>query len=154
MTSPRFADPTTEEESSDRCILSGAPSAKELGSADISGRLGTGRAALRKCVVVNKNGRPTRMAVMDVISNRLLESSMKGDLKAIQFVVQSDQEATAAETANQGEAEEFCLPDKESLRLIAERLRHLTEEGEWNGRAAHSGFASPARARPDRARAH
>ena len=45
------------------------------------------------------------MPVLDVIANRLLESSMKGDLKAIQWVDQSDQEATANEMAKHGEAE-------------------------------------------------
>ena len=56
------------------------------------------------------------MPVLDVIANRLLESSMKGDLKAIQWVVQSDQEATANEMAKHGEAEDIGLPNKEALR--------------------------------------
>ena len=58
----------------------------------------------------------TRMPVLDVIANRLLESSMKGDLKAIQWVDQSDQEATANEMAKHGEAEDIGLPNKEALR--------------------------------------
>lgn len=74
---------------------------------------GFGR-GLRKSIVVTKNGRPTRMPVLDVIANRLLESSMKGDLKAIQRVDQSDQEATANEMAKHGEAED-----------IASRIRRL-----------------------------
>ena len=56
------------------------------------------------------------MPVLDVIANRLLESSMKGDLKAIQWVDQSDQEATANEMAKHGEAEDIGLPNKEALR--------------------------------------
>jgi len=59
---------------------------------------------------VTKNGPPTRMPVLDVIANRLLESSMKGDLKAIQWVDQSDQEATANEMAKHGEAGDIGLP--------------------------------------------
>ena len=55
---------------------------------------------LRKTIVVSKNGRPTRMVVAEVISNRLLESSMKGDLKSIQYVAQSDEDGAATETAN------------------------------------------------------
>ena len=70
------------------------------------------------------------MPVLDVIANRLLESSMKGDLKAIQWVDQSDQEATANEMAKHGEAEDIGLPNKEALRLLGERLRHLAEEDE------------------------
>jgi hypothetical protein len=60
------------------------------------------------------------MPVLDVIANRLLESSMKGDLKAIQWVDQSDQEATANEMAKHGEAEDIGLPNKEALRLLGE----------------------------------
>ena len=56
------------------------------------------------------------MPVLDVIANRLLELSMKGDLKAIQWVDQSDQEATANEMAKHGEAEDIGLPNKEALR--------------------------------------
>ena len=41
---------------------------------------------------------------------------MKGDLKAIQWVDQSDQEATANEMAKHGEAEDIGLPNKEALR--------------------------------------
>ena len=63
---------------------------------------------------MTKNGRPTRMPVLDVIANRLLELSMKGDLKAIQWVDQSDQEATANEMAKHGEAEDIGLPNKEA----------------------------------------
>jgi len=59
---------------------------------------------LRKTVTVNKGGRPVRMAVVDVISNRVLESSMKGDFKAIHFVLQSEQEAAEVQTASRGEA--------------------------------------------------
>ena len=44
MTSPRFADPTIEEESSDRWILPGAPSVSEFGRADKGGRSRTRRA--------------------------------------------------------------------------------------------------------------
>ena len=44
------------------------------------------------------------------------ELSMKGDLKAIQWVDQSDQEATANEMAKHGEAEDIGLPNKEALR--------------------------------------
>jgi hypothetical protein len=61
------------------------------------------------------------MPVLDVIANRLLESSMKGDLKAIQWVDQSDQEATANEMAKHGEAEDIGLPNKEALSLLGER---------------------------------
>ena len=61
------------------------------------------------------------MPVLDVIANRLLELSMKGDLKAIQWVDQSDQEATANEMAKHGEAEDIGLPNKEALRLLGER---------------------------------
>jgi hypothetical protein len=86
--------------------------------------------ALRKSVVVNNHGRPTRMPVMDVITNRLVEASMKGDLKAIHFVMQSDQEATSVETAKQGEAEDISLPKNESLRLILGRMRDLIGEDE------------------------
>ena len=46
---------------------------------------------------------------------------MKGDLKAIQWVGQSDQEATANEMAKHGEAEDIGLPNKEALRLLGER---------------------------------
>ena len=46
---------------------------------------------------------------------------MKGDLKAIQWVDQSDQEATANEMAKHGEAEDIGLPNKEALRLLGER---------------------------------
>ena len=76
---------------------------------------------LRKGIVVTKNGRPTRMPVLDVIADRLLELSMKGNLKAIQWVDQSDQEATANEMAKHGEAEDIGLPNKETLRLLGER---------------------------------
>ena len=41
---------------------------------------------------------------------------MKGDLKAIQWVDQSDQEATANEMAKHGEAEDIGLPNKETRR--------------------------------------
>ena len=61
------------------------------------------------------------MPVLDVIANRLLESSMKGDLRAIQRVDQSDQEATANEMAKHGEAEDIGLPNKQALRLLGER---------------------------------
>ena len=53
---------------------------------------------------MNKGGRPVRMAVVDVISNRVLELSMKGDFKAIHFVLQSEQEAAEVQTASRGEA--------------------------------------------------
>jgi hypothetical protein len=85
---------------------------------------------LRKTIVVSKNGRPTRMVVAEVISNRLLESSMKGDLKSIQYVAQSDEDVPATETASQVEAGDTDLPDKDSLRLIARRIRDLIDEDE------------------------
>ena len=70
--------------------VSGNQNGCPRGSVNLRTRVHQG---LRKSIVVNKNGRPTRMPVLDVIANRLLESSMKGDLKAIQWVDQSDQEA-------------------------------------------------------------
>ena len=70
---------------------------------------------------MTKNGRPTRMPVLDVIANRLLVSSMKGDLKAIQRVDQSDQEATANEMAKHGEAEDIASRIRRALRLLGKR---------------------------------
>ena len=90
--------------------FSGNPNGRPKGSVNLRTRV---RQGLRKSIVVTKNGRPTRMPVLDVIANRLLESSMKGDLKAIQWVDQSDQEATANEMAKHGEAEDIGLPNKE-----------------------------------------
>ena len=72
---------------------------------------------------MTKNGRPKRMPVLDVIANRLLELSMKGDLKAIQWVDQSDQEATANQMAKHGEAEDIGLPNKEACASLV-RGRH------------------------------
>ena len=69
--------------------FSGNPKGRPKGSVNLRTRV---RQGLRKSIVVAKNGRPTRMPVLDVIANRLLKSSMKGDLKAIQWVDQSDQE--------------------------------------------------------------
>ena len=93
--------------------FSGNPDGRPKGSVNLRTRV---RQGLRKSIMVNKNGRPTRMPVLEVIANRLLESSMKGDLKAIQWVDQSDQEATANEMAKHGEAEDIGLPNKEALR--------------------------------------
>ena len=107
--------------------VSGNPKGRPKGSTNLRTRVHQG---LRKTVTVNKGGRPVRMAVVDVISNRVLELSMKGDFKAIPFVLQSEQEAAEVQTASRGEAEDVRLPDKESLRLIAHRLRRLTEETE------------------------
>ena len=87
--------------------FSGNPKGRPKGSVNLRTRV---RQGLRKSIVVTKNGRPTRMPVLDVIADRLLESSMKGDLKAIQWVGQSDQEATANEMAKHGEAEDIGLP--------------------------------------------
>ena len=85
---------------------------------------------MRKTIVVSKNGRPTRMVVAEVISNRLLELSMKGDLKSIQYVAQSDEDGAATETANQVEAGDIDLLDKDSLRLIFRRMRDLVDADE------------------------
>jgi hypothetical protein len=107
--------------------VSGNPKGRRKGSVNLRTRVQQG---LRKTVVVSKNGRPTRMVVADVISNRLLESSMKGDLKSIQYVVRSDEDATATEAANQIEARDIDLPDRDSLRLIFRRMRDLVDEDE------------------------
>ena len=107
--------------------VSGNPKGRPKGSTNLRTRVHQG---LRKTVTVNKGGRPVRMAVVDVISNRVLESSMKGDFKAIQFVPQSEQEAPEVQTASRGEAEDVRHPDKGSLRLIARWQRRLTEEAE------------------------
>ena len=81
--------------------VSGNPKGRPKGSTNLRTRVHQG---LRKTVTVNKGGRPVGMAVVDVISNRVLESSMKGDFKAIHFVLQSEQEAAEVQTASRGEA--------------------------------------------------
>ena len=55
---------------------------------------------------------------------------MKGDLKSIQYVAQSEEDEAANETAHQVEAGDMDLPDKDSLRLIARRIRDLVDEDE------------------------
>ena len=107
--------------------VSGNPKGRRKGSVNLRTRVQRG---LRKTIVVSKNGRPTRMVVAEVISNRLLESSMKGDLRSIQYVAQSDEDVPATETASQVEAGDTDLPDKDSLRLIARRIRDLIDEDE------------------------
>jgi hypothetical protein len=107
--------------------VSGNPKGRRKGSVNLRTRVQRG---LRKTIVVSKNGRPTRMVVAEVISNRLLESSMKGDLKSIQYVAESDEDGAATETANQVEAGYIDLPDKDSLRLIFRRMRDLVDADE------------------------
>ena len=107
--------------------VSGNPKGRRKGSVNLRTRV---QRRLRKTVVVNKNGRPTRMVIADVISDRLLELSMKGDLRSIQYVVQSDEDTPASEAANHVEAGDGDLPDKDSLRLIVRRLRDLVDEDE------------------------
>ena len=50
--------------------FSGNPNGRPKGSVNLRTRV---RQGLRKSIVVTKNGRPTRMPVLDVIANRLLE---------------------------------------------------------------------------------
>ena len=65
MTSPRFAVPTTDDESNDRCTFSDAPSAKELGSAE-SGRPGA-RLAARSSIYTSSLTRSVTCALRSSI---------------------------------------------------------------------------------------
>lgn len=106
---------------------SGNPKGRPPGAVNLSTWVQRG---LREHVVVTKNGKPSRMIKAEVISNRLLDESMKGDLKSTQFIAQLDQEAMTGQTATSSAGEAFRLPSKANLKFLADRLLSLTKEEE------------------------
>jgi hypothetical protein len=81
---------------------------------------------LRKFVVITENGRSRRMTKKEVIIRRLAHEGIKGEYRAIELLLK----LAGPERGEQadGASEDFTMPDKDALKIIAKRLRKMIAE--------------------------
>ena len=103
---------------------SGNPSGRPKGSLGLKQKF---ERELKKVVIVNVNGKPTKMTQEDIMVTTFVRNSMKGDVKTANLlfrVTGHDAAENAASAAN----EEFAPPDKEALQRVATRMLRLSKE--------------------------
>lgn len=81
---------------------------------------------LRKFVVITENGRSRRMTKKEVIVRRLAHEGIKGEYRAIELLLK----LSGPERGEQadGAPEDFTMPNKDALKVIAKRLRKMIAE--------------------------
>lgn len=83
---------------------------------------------LRKFVVITENGRSRRMTKKEVIIRRLAHEGIKGEYRAIELLLK----LAGPERSNEadGASEDFTMPSKDALKIIAKRLSKMIAEDE------------------------
>lgn len=81
---------------------------------------------LRKSVVITENGRSRRMTKKEVIIRRLTHESIRGEYRAIELLLKLV--GPGREKEVEASAEDFSMPDKDTLRIIARRLKSIISE--------------------------
>jgi hypothetical protein len=101
---------------------SGNPAGRPKGSTNLKTKIDK---ELRKPISVVKNGKPIRMTKVDVIVAKLVDSSMKGDVRTATMVLRLTEDVSAPMVHTTETAE---ISDKDALKRISARLSRLVED--------------------------
>jgi hypothetical protein len=89
---------------------------------------------LAKRVTITENGKARKVTKREVIVQRLVHDSMKGQHKATDLVLRLHRDLFGANDAEDAKSTEIKQPDKDSLRRIKKRLDQLfPDEDEKTG---------------------
>jgi hypothetical protein len=103
---------------------SGNPRGRPKGSIGLRGHIAK---QFKQTVAVTRNGRPAKMRKDALIAQRLVDSAIKGDLKATLATLRLEDEGAIVASKDPPESASEPL-NKENMRFILERLRGLVEE--------------------------